>query len=85
MPKYEIYLNAVYSYMIKKYGIDVTEREMYPLSWYISTGRASSIFLNSLYKAKPFMIGRLLHNNGNAGSHDEAVRRVVEYVNKLNV
>lgn len=83
MPKYEIYLNAVYSYMIKKYGIDVTEREMYPLQWYISTGRASSIFLNSLYKAKPFMIGRILHNGGDCGSHDDAVHRVVNYVSNI--
>jgi len=66
-------------YLMRKYGCDTAYREISPLSWYINTGRASTEFIRQLAKAKPFMIGRMLHKGG---SDDEIIKRVKEYLSK---
>lgn len=68
---------AIQRYAMHHYGIDQADRDTYPLRWYVNTGRASAEFLRLLFHAKPFMVARLLHKGG---SHDEALRRVMEYI-----
>lgn len=75
--KSDEYIYKVESYLMKKYGVDTADRELYPLAWYIRTGRASTLFLRKLYEKKPYMIGRILHAGG---SVDEIVDRIVKYV-----
>lgn len=55
------------------YGVDQAYRDMYPLTWYITTGRASVAFLRALNSTKPFLVARRLHQGG---SYDEAVLRI---------
>lgn len=64
-------------YMMQRYGCDVADREMYPLEWYVHTGRASTDFLNRLLSAKPFMIARRLHKGG---SDDEIISRIKDFL-----
>lgn len=54
-------------------GFSAAEREMYPLAWYINTGRASVDFLRKLIAARPVLIARDLHKGG---SVDEVIDRV---------
>lgn len=63
--------------IIKHHGFDQSERDIAPLKWYINTGRASLDFLNRLVEAKPFMIGRKLHEGG---SYEDAIQRVKNYI-----
>lgn len=58
-------------------GLDQSERDIAPLKWYINTGRASVDFLGKLIEAKPFMVGRKLHEGG---SYDDALERVKKYI-----
>lgn len=60
-----------------KYGYTQAVRDMSPLNWYISTGRASVCFLRLLLGAKPFMIARILHAGG---SDEEVLNRVKAYL-----
>ena len=71
-------LFKVQLHLAKKYGWPQSETDVYPLSWYVSTGRASTEFLRSLLEAKPYMIARKLHEGG---SVQEAVERVKQYLN----
>ena len=64
-------------YMMFKWGCAAADREFYPLEWYVNTGRASVEFLNKLFDAKPFMIGRILHKGG---SVDETISRIKAYI-----
>ena len=75
--KADNYIWSVKLYLMKKYGCSQAERDIYPLSWYIGTGRASMNFLHKLASAKPFMIARKLHEGG---SHDDAIKRVMQYI-----
>ena len=68
---------AVEKYLMHKYGVDAARRDMDPLRWYIMTGRASADLEKRIASAKPFMLGRLLHQGG---SYDEAIKRVISYV-----
>lgn len=71
------YIWKVQLYLMKKYGCDEAERDMDPLKWYIRSGRATITELYSLLEAKPFMVGRLLHEGG---SWQEAIDRVLIYI-----
>ena len=71
------YLWQVKRYMMGKYGCGTADREIDPLVWYISTGRAPTQFIGLLIQKKPYMIGRILHKGG---STDEAIARVKEYI-----
>lgn len=61
----------------KKHGYQLGEYFMYPLTWYINSGRASMEFLRRLLKAKPFMIGRIL---AKGGSDQEVMNRIKGYL-----
>ena len=63
--------------LMEKYGMNQSERDMEPLKWYISTGRASVLFIDKLINSKPFMVGRKLHHGG---STEEVIDRVCEYI-----
>lgn len=64
----------------ERYTLDGAERFMYPLRWYIWTGRASAGFLKALVAAKAFVVGRVLIKY--YGSEDEVVRGLRR---KLNI
>ena len=61
-----------------RYGVDQASRDLAPLRWYIDTGRASNDFIKACAMAKPFMIGRKLHQGG---SYQEVVQRIRGYLN----
>lgn len=73
----EALLWRIQSYLIRKHGTRQAEIDMYPLRWYIDTGRASIGFLRVLFSAEPFMIARRLHAGG---SYDEAISRLKDYL-----
>ena len=73
------YLWDVEKYLMRKYGCDEAERTIYPLKWYIFTGRASAAFLQRLRAAKPYMIARRLYNADDK-SHDGMIRSVKAYL-----
>ena len=75
--KIEEHIWKVYRYLSSKYGTKMADIEIYPLTWYIHTGRASTAYLRAFLSTKPYMIGRKLHMGG---SHDEALARVNEYI-----
>lgn len=75
--KTESMMWEIKSYLMRKYGCEPAEREMYALEWYIYTGRASTLFLQKLYNAKPYMIGRILHKGG---SDEEIINRIKNYI-----
>ena len=66
-------------HLMQRYGIDTARQDMYPLSWYVNTGRASTGWIRQLLSCKPFMIARKLHQGG---SIDEVIERVKDYVSK---
>ena len=74
----EAFLWSIEYYLMKKYGSSVAEREMYPLKWYIITGRAPAVFLINLLMAKPYVIARVLHKGG---TDEEVIRRVKAKLN----
>lgn len=71
------FLYAIYSYLSGQYGWRVAEQDMYPLKWYINSGRATTAFLGKMVSKKPYMIGRKLHQGG---SYEDAVNRVCSYI-----
>lgn len=75
--KLDDFMWQVELYLMKRYGVDEAKRTMYPLIWYIHTGRASTQFLKALISSKPYMIGRMLHQEG---SIDETVNRIKAYL-----
>lgn len=79
MNRTDIYLWEVEKYLMRKYGCDEAERTIYPLRWYVYTGRASGDFLQRLRAAKPFMIARRLYNADDK-SHDGVIRSVKAYL-----
>lgn len=59
--------------LFSKVSVDEAGRIISPLSWYISTGRASIPFLKWFLSAKPFVVARLLMKGG---SDDEIIARL---------
>jgi len=74
---YEKFIIKIETYLMRKYGVDQASRDLYPIQWYVRTGRASMEFIKKLCNCKPFMIARLLHEDG---SVDEQIKRVRDYV-----
>ena len=68
----------VQRYLMRKYGVDASDRETAPLKWWINTGRASTGFLRAFMEAKPFMIARQLHKGG---SDQDVINRIISYLN----
>ena len=60
-------------YLWERYGVDAGNRMVSPLSWYISTGRASVDFLHKFVAAKPCVIGRILEKGG---ADDDILRSI---------
>ena len=77
MNNYDKFIIKVEFYAMRKYGVDQASRDLYPIQWYVRTGRASMEFIKKLCACKPFMIARLLHEDG---SVDEQISRVRAYV-----
>ena len=73
----EDFLWRVYFYLSHRYGSRQAEIDMYPIWWYVNTGRACNDFNGKLVNSKAFMIGRTLHKGG---SYEEAIDRVCEYI-----
>ena len=67
---------AIQRYLMQRYGVDQSYRDMAPLNWYME--RASLDFIRAVLTAKPFMIARKLHEGG---SYDEVIERVKAYLN----
>lgn len=68
---------AIRRYGMFHYGVDQSEQDIAPLSWYIGTGRASVDFIRAVLTAKPFMIARKLHMGG---TYDEVIQRIKDYI-----
>lgn len=64
-------------FLMTHYGTADSERDIAPLAWYVVTGRASREFLHLLVDAKPYMIGRRLHQGG---SYDEVIHRIQNFL-----
>ena len=75
--KIDDHIWKVYRYLLRKYGTKRADIDIYPLTWYINTGRASASYIRAFLNTKPYMIGRKLHMGG---SHDEALARTNEYI-----
>lgn len=73
MTRAEQKLMEIERWLMTRYGVDAASRMLYPLAWYVNTGRAIADFLRRLYEAKTFVVGRLLAKEG---SVDETVNRV---------
>ena len=67
------YLWGVRRYLRSKCGVDAGDRALYPLKWYVDTGRASADWLGHLVQVKQFVIGRILLGGG---SDDEIIRAI---------
>lgn len=68
---------AIQRYIMQRYGVDQSAQDIAPLAWYIETGRANVEFIRAVLTAKPFMIGRKLHEGG---TYDEVIQRVKDYI-----
>lgn len=80
--KTEEYLYNVRRLICFKHGFSISEalNIIYPLSWYITTGRASARFEKALVTVKPFVMARLLVKGYRNGSHDDVVRAIKKKV-----
>lgn len=69
------YLCDVQDKIMKKHGysFDQSYNVLYPLSYYINTGRASSEFLHNVQFVKPFVMARLLVKKYEHGTVDECI------------
>lgn len=72
-------LNEIHSYLLRKYGWTEADNAIYPLQWYIYTGRASVEFLHKLFDKKPYVIGRLLYTGGTV---DEVIDRIKKHIGR---
>ena len=68
------YLWDVLRYLRGKLGVDGGDRALYPLKWYIDSGRASADYLGHLIEVRPYVIGRLLMVGGSVEDALKAVR-----------
>ena len=69
------YLWDVQDKIMKKHGysFDQSYNVLYPLSYYINTGRASAEFLHNVQFVKPFVMARLLVKKYEHGTVDECI------------
>ena len=69
------YLWDVQDKIMKKHGysFDQSYNVLYPLSYYINTGRASAEFLHNVQFVKPFVTARLLVKKYEHGTVDECI------------
>lgn len=83
------YLWDVQENIMKKhgYGFDQSYNVLYPLSYYINTGRASTEFLHNMQFVKPYVIARILVKGYEHGTVDECIaafkKKVEDTMKKL--
>jgi len=87
MKNYTISSTGIDSYLYdvrrsarKSLGIDEGDRAMYPLTYYINTGRASTGFLHKLFAVSPTRIARVLTGTGSDAEIMERVKRTIRFV-----
>lgn len=80
------YIYAVQKCVMYKHGKGISEslNIIYPLSWYITTGRASASFIKAMYEVKPYVMARLLFKGYSTGSHDDVVEAIKNKVEKIS-
>lgn len=78
------YLWDVQDKIMKKHGFsfDQSYNVLYPLSYYINTGRASAEFLHNVQFVKPFVMARLLAKKYEHGTVDECIAAFKKKVDK---
>ncbi len=78
------YLWDVQDRIMKKHGysFDQSYNVLYPLSYYINTGRASAAFLHNVQFVKPFVMARLLVKKYEHGTVDECIAAFKKKVDK---
>lgn len=74
----EEYIFRVIMAGAKKHGIDSATRIVDPLTWYVTTGRASCSFLAALAKKRPHLVYNVLCKA--TGSHDGALAALKAYL-----
>ena len=67
-------------YLMMKHGVDAARRDIDPLKQYVYSGRASTTVIRAILTAKPYMVGRKLHQGG---SCEEVVGRVLKYAHTV--
>lgn len=75
----EDYLWKVRYYLMRNYGTQNAEFMMYPVNWYIRSGRASLDFLKLMMRKRPYLIGRVLHD-AESCTVDETMERLCKYI-----
>lgn len=73
MTKDEIKLQSIWMYLTKHHTIREADAILYPLQWYILTGRAGYDFRQAFHAAKPFMVARRLEK---ASTDEEAINNL---------
>ena len=63
--------------LMEKHGVDSANRMMYPIDWYVNTGRASTGFLEALIAGKAFVVARAI---AKGGTDDEVIDRVCDKI-----
>ena len=63
--------------LAKELGFDESERKMYPITWYVNTGRASIEFLRNLFSADKTRIVNALKSSV---CEDEAIRKIKKII-----
>ena len=64
-------------YLMRKCGVQLAQFYMYPLNWYIKSGRASTPFIRAMMRKKPYLIGKAL---ARSGSIEEIIKGLKEYL-----
>lgn len=77
MTKSERILMYYQTKLIKEYGTTKGDSLLYPLRWYINTGRASTQFIHKLDEAKAKDVVAILEQGG---STEEVIVRLKEYL-----
>ena len=79
------YIYSVQKCVMYKHGKGISEslNIIYPLSWYVTTGRASASFIRAMYEVKPYVMARLLVKGYSTGSHDDVVESIKNKVAKI--
>lgn len=76
------YLWRVEYYLMRNHGVQMAQYYMYALNWYVKSGRASSLFLRTMVRSKPEIIGRILVKKD--GAIDDTIRELKRYLNCEN-
>ena len=83
------YLWDVHNNIMNKHGysFDQSYNVLYPLLYYINTGRASAEFLHNVQYVKPYVMARVLAKGYEHGTVDECIvafkKKVEETMRKL--